>query len=279
MNQEFDPAAASGEQNFRGVRPLELNEVLLNGDDRDGGFFRKRVLIGRADRNTKPEEIALTRTPAEGENAAPLSVVFLKIRRKLVERGKGGEIIRSTNEHNHKGEVVTLYESGTKNKQTGVASDLRERFEGLRTVQIVYALLLTNPHDPEVVRLVLKGSALGSEVKNDNVVKFYDYLNTFSGEDHFYNFKTILQPVIERGKKTYYTINFQRGDRLSDAGQKIAIDRMREVHVNCLEVDKARAAKVVAAATVDDIVPEALEDVEEGVDYPKDDINPDDIPF
>src|SRR5258708_39179906 len=103
MDNGFDPAAASGEQNFRGVRPLELNEVLLNGDDRDGGYFRKRVLIGRTDKNVKPEEIALTRKPGQGKTAKPLQVVFLKIRRKLVQRGKGGEIERSTNEHNHKG--------------------------------------------------------------------------------------------------------------------------------------------------------------------------------
>jgi hypothetical protein len=73
MSETFDPAAVSGESSLRGARPIERNEVLLNGDDRDGGFFRKRILIGRTDRNTKPEEIELTKPAGDNEWGAPLS--------------------------------------------------------------------------------------------------------------------------------------------------------------------------------------------------------------
>jgi hypothetical protein len=253
-----------------------LNEVLLNGDDRDGGFFRKRVLVGHTDKNTKPEEVALTRKPEEGETPSACQVVFLKVRRKLVERGKKGEIVRSTNEHNHKGDVVTLYESATRNKVTGIASDLRERYEGLRTVQIVYALLLTGEKQPELVRIVIKGASLGSEAKAESVTSFYQYLGSFQGEDHFYNFKTLLQPVTEHGTKSYYAIDFQRGERLSSESQQVAFDTMRQVHENCLAVDEARAERI-AKADVPEEEPE--EEQPEQADYPTGDINPDDIPF
>src|SRR4051812_46337259 len=89
-------AAASGESAYRAARALELNEVSINGDadavevdgklERKGGYFRKRILVGKP-KDQKPEEVNLGRTAR---------LVFLKIRRKLVERAQKGEIICST---------------------------------------------------------------------------------------------------------------------------------------------------------------------------------------
>src|SRR6266576_3229232 len=74
-----------------------LNEVSLNGDGstdevepgkfvRKGGYFRKRVLTGNRNRNEKPKEENL---------GAPVKIVFLRKRRKLVERGgTDGQILR-----------------------------------------------------------------------------------------------------------------------------------------------------------------------------------------
>src|SRR5947209_1702302 len=95
-------AEAAGETHWRRVAPLELNEVSLNGDAeaeeidgklvRKGGYFRKRILAGNRNRNEKPTEENL---------GAPIKIVFLRKRRKLVERGEKGKILRATNEHNH----------------------------------------------------------------------------------------------------------------------------------------------------------------------------------
>src|SRR4051812_31044401 len=101
MSDTFDPSVASGESAMRGARPLELNEVSLNGDGGatqdsagnwkpNGGYFRKRILVGKP-KDQKPEEIDL---------GANIDVVFLKVRRRLVERGDSGKIVRSTVEHN-----------------------------------------------------------------------------------------------------------------------------------------------------------------------------------
>lgn len=155
-NNEQDLAAMSGEAGYRGGRGLELNEVSLNGDgdvkeispgkyEPVGGYFRKKILIGKP-KDEKPEEVKL------GES---ITVVFLKIRRRLIERGNKGEVLRSTNEHNSKDDAVTLFEgSGKTAKRTnGIASDLREKYEGLRTVQVVYALLVQGTGEPELVKL------------------------------------------------------------------------------------------------------------------------------
>lgn len=278
MNQPFDPAAASGESNYKGAQGLTLNEVSLNGDGdvrevspgqfiRKGGFFRKRILIG-AKKDEKPEE----------ENLGnPVSVVFLKIRRKLVQRGADGKIVRSTSEHNDKSDAVLLYEAGKQQPESGVAADLREKYEGLRTVQVVYALLLGHPtEEPELVRITIKGASLGSESKADDRTDFYSYLGSFKGDDHFYQYETLMEAVLENGKKTYFATNFKRGSKLSENNYAYAMNKMRLVHEKCMEVDTTRAARIAKGATVE--IPDAPEDVA-GVDYPKDDINPDDIPF
>jgi len=272
---DFDPVAASGEQNYKGGQGLILNEVSLNGDAeavetppgsgkfvRKGGYFRKRVLVG----SPKGEK------PVEENLGGSVRVVFLKVRRKLVERGEKGKIIRSTNEHNHKNNRVFLYEEG-REPIAGVAAALRERFEKLRTVQIVYALLLA-AGEPELVRFIVRGSSLGSESKAETTTDFYKYLGSFSSNEHFYEFETIAQPVLEQGLKAYYAIDFKRGQALTPELQQIALDKLREVHEKCEAQDEARAQKF---AKGEDIVED--EQKETGIEYPKDDINPDDIPF
>lgn len=276
-NETFDPQQASGESAMRGNRPLELNEVSLNGDGsakevspgkwkRTGGYFRKRIIIG-APKDTKPEEVNL------GEQ---IDVVFLKVRRRLVERGKDGKILRSTAEHNHPNDAVTLYETETKERFNGVAADLRKTFEGLRTVQVVYALLLGESKHPELVRFIVKGASLGSEVKAPEVPNFYGYISSFTNDDHFYQFKTVLTPVLEEGKQAYYAINFQRGAKLDEKQYNYALERMREVHENCTEVDTQRATRITKSSTTEP----ADEEVDDTLPpHMKDDINPDDIPF
>jgi hypothetical protein len=67
----------SGESTYRAPRALELNELSLNGDadavevdgklERKGGYFRKRILVDRKNKDEKPEEINLGKS---------ISVVF-----------------------------------------------------------------------------------------------------------------------------------------------------------------------------------------------------------
>lgn len=278
-NDKFDPAEASGENATRGSRLLVLNEVSLNADgaikekdgqyEKQGGFFRKRVIIGNP-KDQKPQEINL------GER---ITLVLLKVRRKLVERGEKGKIIRQTNEHTSPKETVTLYESETNNKITGVASDLRTQFPQLRTVQIVYALLVQGS-TVELVRFIVKGASLGMQEKQEGVTDFYAYLSSFSGDDHFYGFKTELSPVKVEAQQTFYVINFQRGEKLSETSYKMAMDHMRKVHESCVAVDTERAMRVVANATVEKDVEPVDEGIVDGDDAGAGvDINPDDIPF
>lgn len=275
MEGDFDPVAASGESAYRGSRLLTLNEVSLNGDSdveetepgkftRKGGYFRKRILIG-ATRDQKPEEVNL------GQN---ISVIFLKIRRKLVERGQDGKIVLSTNEHNSAYDAVDLY--GDKGFiETRNAKAIREAHPGLRTVQIVYALLMADiKSEPELVRLTVKGASLGSDAKDAATTDFYKYIGGFSKDEHMWEYVTNLSAVLEKGQKSYYCIDFKRGDKLDEGFQKMAIDRMKEVHFNCVEVENSLKEKRAAYA---DAAPTPAEGT--GIEHPKDEPNPDDIPF
>jgi len=278
-------AEAAGESHYRRVAPLELNEVSLNGDGgaeeidgklvRKGGYFRKRLYAGHRNRNEKPEEVNL---------GAPIKIIFLRKRRKLVERGgTDGKILRATNEHNHKKEAVTLFHSATNLSENGVADDLRATFTGLRTVEMIYALLITEGADPELVRIPVKGSSLGSEVKADTTTDLYSYLSSFSPDEHMWEYYTVLSPVLEKGKQQYFAIDFKRGDRVqNDVIAGAVVSWLRVVRDNIAAVDKARQEKIAAgvtAAPAAEIQVEVQEVEEEKNIYPENEPNPDAMPW
>lgn len=286
MTEDFDPVAASGEGAYRSPRLLQLNEILINGDadvnevepgkfERKGGYLRKRVLIG-APRDQKPEEVNL------GQSA---NLIFLKIRRKLVERGEKGKVVLSTNEHNTPGDIVDLYgENGL--IESGSAKALRERYTGLRTVQIVYALLLEKATtEPELVRVIIKGASLGSEVKDAASTDFFKYIKNFSSTEHFWEWMTTITVLLEKGQKSYYCMNFSRGGKLDQKYIDTALEAMKKVHLNCVEVDSSKATRRSMENNhrptheEDVVADEPTNDEAPAADNHLENVNPDDIPF
>jgi hypothetical protein len=282
-------AEAAGETHWRRVSPLELNEVSLNGSgsmtqvapgklEPAGGFFRKRLYAGHRNRNEKPEEVNLGKE---------IKIVFLRKRRKLVERGGvDGSIVRATNEHNQPKEAVTLYHAETKQSETGIASDLRVKYGGLRTVELIYALLMTDAGEPELVRIPVKGSSLGSEAKAETTTDLYKYMASFDSKEHIWQYYTVLSPVFEQGKMAYFAIDFKRGERIDDETlANVVAPTLRKVRDNCAAVDQSRQEKIAAgitapAAEPTEVAPEEGHDAAAGgIEYPADEINPDDIPF
>jgi hypothetical protein len=95
-----------------------------------------------------------------------------------------------------------------------------------------------------------------------------------------WQFKTVLSAVREEGAKSYYAIDFKRGEKLSEKSLDLAVTTLKDVHAKCAEIDAARAAKIVKKDVAADAAEVEREEEEPGgVEYPKDDINPDDIPF
>jgi flagella basal body P-ring formation protein FlgA len=197
-----------------------------------------------------------------------LELVFLIVRRRLIQPSKDG-MVRSTSEHSRPDDVVMMF---GEDSQKGVAKALRQRFENLRTEQIVYARFRG-----EIVRLHVKGASLGSENKDKLTTDFYSYLNSFSGDEHWYNYLTRLVPVQEEGAKTYYAIDFQRGEKLNEEQQKLVVENIETVYENVKQVDD-----YYGNVSEEDIKKEESKEKTEDVvdlDYPEEEINPDDIPF
>ena len=241
---------ATGQENYQKGARLVLNEVLLNGDK---GFWRKRIWLGRTKENENEK-------PAEIELGTSTRVIFLKIRRKLVARGKKGEITQSTNEHNTVHDTVSVYEGG-KEVFKGSAKDARLQYSDLRTVQVIYALLL-HEAKPELVRLTLKGSSLGSENKPEGVIDFYQYLSSFDKES-ITDYETNLGVVQEHGMKDYYSATYERGEKVDEATTALVMQNLEAV----LEYTKKSDTR------------EKVETPErEQIDY-GDDISPEEIPF
>lgn len=210
----------SGEKTTGSSPKLLLNEIRINGTS--GKFLYKNILAG------KKEDASGKEKYEETQIGDYVDLIFLKVRRKLSQFKKGGDSL-NTNEHGHKSDFVTMF--GLKDVQgkyqikKGIASDLREEYQGLKTIQIVYAL-----YAGELVRLIVKGSSLGSEAKPEDVLDFYSYISSFKkGErdDHFYECYTKLVSTSEEGEQgTYYSMTFSEAEKVTDDVMQLVTEKM-----------------------------------------------------
>lgn len=266
----------SGEK--KGSPKLKLNEIRLNGES--GVFIYKDVLAGM-------KEVDGKKSYEEREIGTQVSLVMLKIRRRLAayrDEQKGLQ----TNEHNTKNDYLTLY--GEPKIQNGNNDELRTKYPELRTQQIIYAL-----YEGELVRVIVKGSALGSKNKAKGTLTFYDYVQIFKqmpgGKEHFYNYETILLPVAEKGKgsKKYFALTFKVGTKLTEEEMADVETNMTTAYNYCVQSDEYFNTKKVSPATTNAAEPDdtdtgEVDADEEGSDDEDDggggaDVAPEDIPF
>lgn len=251
-----DIANMTGESHYKKPKLLKLDSLKLNGET--GRFKITRLTQPKGeDGRYKVEEIE-----------SPVNVVFLKVRRRLIEADRDG-LAMQTAEHNTPNDTTMLFKRNEKSEK-GVARALREQYGNLRTEQIVYAR-----YKGEVVRLHVKGASLGSDRKDPTTTDFYSYLQSFAEGDHWFTTMTRLAAVEEGDQKRYWCIDFQRGEALTDDQVEEVKKQLREVHENCTEFDDYYKTETVEAVDKE----AGGEDRREVPDYPEEDINPEDIPF
>jgi len=256
----MDLEKMSGER--KQIPQLKLNQIRFNG--KDGEFMYKDILKGFKEENGK-------KTYEEVSIGKEIAVTFLKIRRKLVAFRKDEKPLTSQ-EHNTKESLITLY--GNSAVEVSDNDTLREKYPMLKTQQIIYAL-----YKGEMVRLIVKGSALGSAVKDEKVHSFYSYIGSFkedSKDDHFYECHTNLYGVEETGDLgSYVAMSFKAGEKLSEEEMKAVSENMKKAFDYCVEVDAYFNKDKEEIVKEESAKPERTD----GVEYPEEDINPDDIPF
>lgn len=271
MNEKAYPSLEEMSGESKTSPRLELNEIQFNGQKGTYILIDKiKGLVQGTDGKKKYEKHDL---------GGEIQVIFLRVRRKLRQFRKGENPL-TTNEHNSKYDMLTLF--GADGIIKGSNDDLRERFAGLKTNQIVYSLLLREGHDPELVRLVVKGASLGSEAKAKDVHDFYSYIGSFKGkgrDDHFYEYVTELSSVAEESSMgSYFAINYAEGRKLeADEMTSLVTPKMREVFDHITASDAYYQTK-----NVEDLNKERQAHPAEDLDvieYPDEDVNPEDIPF
>src|SRR5690349_10667127 len=135
----------TGQANFNSPRALVLDELKLVGNSVGaiGGYFKYIQLTAEKDKDGKYPVIELPQKE-------PAEVVFLVVRRRLIESDEDG-LKRWTSEHDRKDDLTQLSDRD-KNREKGLASDLRLKHPGLRTEQVVYCR-----YQGKIVRLRVKG--------------------------------------------------------------------------------------------------------------------------
>lgn len=243
---------------------LTLNEIIINGEK---GVFKYRDVKGGQDPETKRYN--------EFEIGEKIEVTFLKIRRKLMQHIEDARPY-VTNEHNSKTDYVALFgvEGGTRR---GTAAELRDEFEGLRTVQVVYAL-----YKGELVRLFVKGASLGSKAKEKTGEHdFYSYVASFKDEgrdDHFYEVITELTPLEEKkAGRSYYCLRYKEGRKLDTDEMESVEENMKIAFEYCKSVDDYYKKDEIERPAQNS-QPSKIPNTD--MDYPEEEqINPEDIPF
>ena len=277
VNKE-ELAQMSGEANLRGggVPNVKCDDISIQSKS---GAFVRTFLTRDKENNQYPQEPI-------GDS---IDIVFLKIRRKLVEYDTvSGMTIRNTSEHNHKGDVVTMFEGSVKQRET--AEVLKGRFPSLKTVQVIYALLVSKSGKTELVRLNVRGSSLGSfDEEGEGPMKFYRYLSSFQNDEHVWEYKTNLVAVSEvfndpvEGEKQYYSIGFNRGAKLADKQLETVAAKMRDVFQQIEAYDAqfvSQGAGLLNEQTRNEVNAENdAESRKDVIDYPEEDIDVDQIPF
>lgn len=242
----------------------------VNFNAAEGTFFLQDKDAKKDETTNKYPKLKLT------ENGQSLDAVFLRIRRILFYFAKknGQYAGMSTSEHNHKNEMVALYKPD--GKEYGIAADLRDKYTNLHTQQVVYAYL---PNEDRTVRLIIKGASLGSGFKHPkDVLKFYDYLQSFEKNQSSTEFITHLVPIEEEGPQgTYYALRFVKGDKLEETSEVYRKTRklIDEISENIFEIDK----RLQSGFDRNIEQKEQVEIKSNYPEYPTDDIDPADIPF
>lgn len=272
METTNEPTLEEMSGETRSAPRLLLNELQFNGQKNNFTLILKKEGLVQMGDKKKYQKAEL------GES---VSVIFLRIRRKLRQFRKGENPL-TTNEHNTKHDMLTLF--GDTQIIKGSNDELRERYTGLKTNQIVYCLLSKpDGSEMELVRLVVKGAALGSETKAKEVYDFYSYVSSFKEDghdDHFYEYVTKLYGVPETSDLgSYYAMTFAKEEVISGSEEIMSMVRkgMKQVFDFVTQSDAYYQTK-----KPEELQKEKTAEKDAGlatIEYPEDDVDTEDIPF
>ena len=205
MNRD-EMKAMMGMNSGGGSAIYKLNKIEMSGDN---GSFKLTDLITEREKGAKPNSEGLGDT---------LEGVILKMRWKLSRYEESGSL-NSTEYDDKWKDTITVYPL----KDKGSVPAMKEKYK-LATQRIVYFYV---PAKKEVVRLVVKSSALSADDKNPNgELGLFDYIDEFAHDEMLpCQFITICKGVFREGKnadgspnkrKDHFAMSFSKGRQLTD---------------------------------------------------------------
>lgn len=280
MNEQ-DLAMMSGETNYQNVQLPVYDELVLNGND---GIFTKVFktkpkvqIIDELDGSTKEvyEREVVGKT---------IELVWLKLRRKLIEKTQEG-VVRQTSEHNTKKDIVSIYHYNGMATQHGIEASTINGDTGLypkmKVNQIVYAMDIKDNH---IYKVILKGGSLSMQERLPTATLFYDYISSMGKEEHFYTMLNVMTGTAYKTKLgVKFYCNFTKGRGLAIDEQKIVGEAMLDIHTKLKAYDDSKATQKADPIKAPTVAGKGMDDIPSidygDIDYGDANVNPDDIPF
>jgi len=213
-------AGKSGENNSS--RPPKYECPLIRFDGNRGTF--RKVFKNKDGEN---EEVDI-KTPVE--------FVILKKRRNLSSFSTNQSYF--SNEHNTSTEKIMLFKVVNKTvtlEDIGFTADLRQKYQTLKTHEVVYVL-----YDGEVCKMEIKGGSLGG---------YYDYQKSLTEEElHSFEVTTVVssEKAKSEGGFGYFKMTFDHKALETDFG--VLEQKIDEVSKACLESDNYTKQKMTEKA-------------------------------
>lgn len=187
-------------------------------------------------------EYRIIRKDKEGQNIeedlkTPFEFVILKKRRLLSAYAPTQSLF--TNEHNSTNDRLMLFKvishAGKSNvslETTGYTADLREKYQTLKTHEVVYVLF-----NGEVCKMEIKGGSLGG---------YYDYQKALQSEEkHSFEVTTLLKSEKVKNEQgfTFYKMTFDFRPEVS-VEFDVLEEKIDEVAKACEEADAYTRSKI-----------------------------------
>jgi hypothetical protein len=251
---EQDIAAMTGQKGAERTPAYKLNEVKMSGDD---GTFSLREILGEKDEKGHYRVLPL---------GNDFDAVILKMRWRLTrydeDKATGQGKTTMTSEYDNKNtDKVVVFGSNEK----GIAAEMKVKYNlGSQRVLYVY-----DPKRKEIIRIIVKASALSGEKNPEGVLGLFEYIDEHNAattmvHEFITHFASTYREDEKNKRKSYHAMTFSCGRPLTDTEKEKILTLIKEVH------EKTTANKDFA----DDYkAPETQ------TEEPKDEISPDDIPF
>lgn len=251
-----DLSDKTGEKALLRPKRMDLNEVRLNGKT---GEFVKYELVDRV-KGEKVKETTLGKT---------ISLIMLNFRKRMEYYDSKEEQMWQTNEYKKSGDTVYLFHT----RERMSSQELWEKYEFLKTRQVIYALLSIPDKEPELVKFIVRGA---SAIENENTPEGCKKLFTFLGEkkEHSYEIVTKVSSMEEKGKLGgYYVMHFEKLGMLPahlETRVEETIDMLAE-YFNKLDEFYASPKEALEKARDEEETPI--------IKYDEGEVDPDSIPF